>query len=329
MKESSAVILLNLGGPWNLEDVRPFLRRLFNDPDVLVGVPSWLRKILAWVIALFKGASSRRAYAQIGGGSPQLYWTETQAQGLIDQLAIPVEVGMRVAEPTIEQAIERASRSRPAHLYVLPLFPQFSRTMSGSCLLEFRRAFSRIGPSLSWNPTIRVIDTFCEHPGFLDLFTKRLPPLLAALQSGPGPAHLIVTAHSLPMKIVRLGDRYPNETERTYQAVCARIRALGYTGPITLAFQSRNGRMPWMEPYTDHEIKRLGREGIRSLLLVPISFVSDHIETLYELDILFKQEAEAAGILQYQRMESFNGAADFANLLCTLIRESEGAASND
>src|SRR5919205_1138248 len=287
----TGIALLNFGGPWTLGDVKPFLYRLFANRSVLVGVPAPLRQLIAFAIAQAKGPSSIESYRLIGGGSPQLAWTEEQADGLRALLGGEdgrgadegrVEIGMRSAEPSIERALRRLKGWGAGRLVVLPLFPQFSTTTTGTCLEEVRDALLR----LRWTPLTHEVRHWPDHPDYARLLRRTVDEALEEAEQERGDTgdviHVLFSAHSLPLKIVERGDTYPQDVLRTVGAVA---EGLGHSW--SLCFQSRNGRMPWLEPYTEDELTRLGREGVRRVVVVPVSFVSDHIETLYELDLLY------------------------------------------
>jgi ferrochelatase len=308
MKTRRGLILLNLGGPGRLEDVSPFLYNLFSDPDILVGVPAPLRQALAFTISRVKGRSSRDMYRLIGGGSPQLSWTTEQARGLAAELgdAWRVEIGMRAWNPTIAEALARLKDWGAEELVALPLFPQYSTTTTGSCFKEIRRVLARLG----WQPPLREIAAWPEEPGYVELLRETLDDELA----GTDAQHVLFSAHSLPMKIIERGDPYPQDVARTVTAVARDLKL-----PWSVAFQSRNGKLPWLEPYVEDELERLARAGVRRLVVVPVSFVSDHIETLYELDILYAGRARELGIESYHRARVFNGDARFARVLAGLV----------
>jgi ferrochelatase len=324
----TGIALLNFGGPWTLRDVKPFLYRLFVNPSVLVGVPAPLRQLIAFAIAQAKGSSSIESYRLIGGGSPQLAWTEEQARGLRlllgdngngkgrPQDAVRVEIGMRSAEPSIECALRKLKEWGAERLVTLPLFPQFSTTTTGTCLEEARDALRR----LRWSPLVYEVKNWPDHPAYAALLRRTLDEAIEraeAERSDAGdPIHILFSAHSLPLKIVERGDPYPQDVRRTVEAVTRELRH-----PWSLCFQSRNGKMPWLEPYIEDELGRLGREGVRRVVVVPLSFVSDHIETLYELDMLYREQACAHGIKHYYRARAFNGDPEFPHLLRSILSE--------
>lgn len=316
------ILMLNFGGPWTLADVRPFLYRLFANPRVLVGIPSPLRQLLAFAIAQVKGPSSLRSYRSIGGGSPQLKWTATQAEGLrrlLDRRSMRIEIGMRSANPSIATALRRLQFWGASELILLPLFPQFSTTTTGTCFDEVTAVLKE----LNWKPRVREIRSWPDHAIYIQLLRKTVDEALAETEarhnSDRGPVHVLFSAHSLPLKIVKLGDPYPDEVERTILAV---TRGLKQTW--SLAYQSRNGPLPWLQPYLDDELKRLGRARVSDVVVVPISFVSDHIETLFELDQLYAGVAQEHGITNYHRARCFNGDPLFSQLLYSLLTQDAG-----
>ena len=315
----NGILLLNFGGPWTLSDVKPFLYKLFVNPAVLVGVPTPLRQALAFTIAQVKGPSSTRCYESIGGGSPQLKWTRIQAEGLRELLntdEVKIEVGMRSAEPTIETALRKLKDWGAGRVVLLPLFPQFSTTTTGTCLQEVWDSLSR----LDWNPLLHEISHWPDHDGYASLLRKTLDEVLAEAVAERGcetdEIHVLFSAHSLPLKIVERGDPYPSDVERTISAVTRDLKH-----PWSLCFQSRNGKLPWLQPHLEDELKRLGRMGVRRVVVVPVSFVSDHIETLYELDQLYASQAREHGITHYYRARTFNGDPEFPRVLHSILAE--------
>lgn len=313
----TGILLLNFGGPWTLSDVKPFLYRLFVNKSVLVGVPSPLRQMLAFFISQVKGPSSVEAYRSIGGGSPQLKWTSIQAEGLRNlsrRSDVRVEIGMRSAEPSIESGLERLRSWGADKLVLLPLFPQYSTTTTGTCFEEASDALGR----MHWSPEVHPIVNWPDHPFYIELLQATLNEALTEIanQEDDGPVHVIFSAHSLPLKIVDLGDPYPEDVQRTVQALTRDLKH-----PWSVAFQSRNGKLPWLEPYLEDELKRLGTEGVKRVVIVPISFVSDHIETLFELDQLYADLASKNGISSYHRARCFNADPRFPRILHSLLTE--------
>ncbi|HUE83047.1 MAG TPA: ferrochelatase [Pyrinomonadaceae bacterium] len=315
----TGIVLLNFGGPWTLSDVKPFLYRLFSNPAVLVGVPAPFRQILAFMIAQIKGPSSIKIYKSIGRGSPQLKWTAIQTAGLgrlLPKDSHRVEMAMRSAEPSIERALALLQNWGADQLVLLPLFPHFSTTTTGTCFTEVRAALRR----LQWAPVIHEVDSWPDHPEYARLLRRSVDEAIARAEEerygSKEPIHILFSAHSLPLKIVKLGDPYPRDIERTIAAV---TRDLNH--PWSLTFQSRNGKLPWLEPYLEDELKRLGREGVKRAIIVPISFVSDHVETLFELDQWYADLAKTHGITHYYRARCFNGDPEFPRVLHSIFTD--------
>lgn len=317
----NGILLLNFGGPWTLKDVKPFLYRLFADPAVLVGVPSPFRQLAAFSIAQIKGSYSIKCYEAIGGGSPQLKWTEIQTEGLRELIktdAVKIEIGMRNAEPSIETALIKLKEWGAARLILLPMFPQFSTTTTGTCLEEVNKSLKR----LNWSPFRHEIHNWADNENYIKLLRRTVDEAITRAeiereeQKSDDNIHVLFSAHSLPMKIVERGDNYAADVERTIRAV---TKDLNYSW--SLSFQSRNGKMRWLEPYTEDELKRLGKAGIRRLVVAPISFVSDHIETLYELDQLYFEQAKSHGIEHYYRVRAFNDDPEFPRVLHSVLNE--------
>jgi ferrochelatase len=265
---------------------------------------------------LIKGPSAVRAYESIGGGSPQLKWTRLQAKGLRDLLQGPdaetrVAVGMRAWRPSIEDGLRDLKSWGAEELVLLPLFPQYSTTTTGSCFKEARRILAK----LNWNPSLREIARWPDQPEYIALLRKTVDEAARAAGVKAGEStHLLFSAHSLPLKIVERGDPYPEDVRRTLEAATR-----GLDVPWSLAYQSRNGKLPWLEPYTEDEIRRLAGEGVKHLAIASFSFVSDHIETLYELDQLYAGLAREHGIQTYVRARAFNDDPEFARVLQAVI----------
>ncbi len=314
------VLLLNLGGPSNLDEVKPFLYRLFSDPAILVGIPSPFRQGLAFLISQLKASSSRRMYRKIGGGSPQLYWTQKQAEGLEKLLCrkdsqenfsenkFLVKIGMRASSPFIEEALLELKNGGAEEVILFPLFPQFSTTTTGSCFQEVDRLMKK----WKWNPVVRKITKWANHPEYISLLIKTIQESLDFNEK----THVLFSAHSLPMAVVKRGDPYLEDVHSTVNAI---TEQLSPNFSWSLAFQSRNGKLPWLEPYIEDELMRLGKTGVKKVVVVPLSFVSDHIETLWELDQYYFKIAREHGIEKYFRTRTFNDDPEFSQVLYSVL----------
>jgi ferrochelatase len=312
------VLLFNLGGPEKLEDVRPFLYRLFSDPEIIRVKWTPLRKLLAYMIATFRHKTSEGYYRQIGGGSPLRRLTEEQAKALAVELKLrgsnaQTFVGMCTWHPFLDEALESIRSSDVEKLVILPLFPQYSVTTTGSGfavlrkLIEKRLEFKKL--NIQW------ISSWPDQPTYIQSFAQAIERELARF-SQSGKVHILFSAHSIPESYVTEGDPYLEQTKKTVELVMDR---LGRRNPYQLSFQSKIGPVKWLEPFTSDVITKLGKEGIEDVLVVPISFVSEHIETLYELDILFKKVAADAGVKNFRRVPALNSDATFVRALAEIV----------
>jgi ferrochelatase len=313
------VLLFNLGGPEKLEDVRPFLFNLFSDPDIIRIQSNILRNLLACFIATTRQRKSRGLYRQIGGGSPLRKITEGQAAALKARLAergypSDVYVGMRCWKPTIDEAAKLILTDEITHLVVLPLFPQFSVTTTGSCLKYFRSLAAENG--LSSKAQIRYLDAWFDNPLYIESMADLIKEAMRCFPDpNPGRVQLLYSAHSIPARYVAEGDPYLEQTRKTVDLINMQ---LGSKAGFTLAFQSKVGPVKWLEPSTMDMLQQFGREGVSQVLAIPVSFVSDHIETLQEIDILYKKLAAEAGIKEFRRAASLNLYPKFIEALANI-----------
>lgn len=315
------VLLFNLGGPEKIEDVRPFLFNLFSDPDIIRLPWRALQKPLAWLISTTRYKLSRGYYEQIGGGSPLRRITDEQARALEQALAAhsiraKVYVGMRYWRPFLEDAIEEIRRDQVTHLVVLPLYPQFSISTTGSSLNRMNELIRENGAAAS---RMSVVKQWYEDANYLDSLTASVAEELARFpDQDASRLHIVFSAHSVPVRYIEEGDPYLDQIQATVRSVMER---LGTERPHSLSFQSKVGPVKWLRPSTDEMIRELAGDGVSQLLLVPVSFVSEHIETLYELDILYRHVAEEAGIAHYRRVPALNCRSDFIDALAGLVEK--------
>ena len=313
------VLLFNLGGPETLDEVRPFLYNLFSDPEI-IRLPAIVRKPLAGFIAVTRAPKSRGYYKKIGGGSPLRRDTEAQGDALVARLAergveARAYVGMRAWRPFIHDAVDRIERDGIDELVVLPLYPQFSVSTTGSSTKELYRVLSSRGGLRHIRR--HYVTRWYDHPKYVDAVARRIEEQLPRFPD-PSRVHLLFTAHSIPVSYVDRGDPYLEQTEETVQLVLDR---LGLPLEHTLAFQSKVGPVKWLEPSTNDAIPRLAARGVDQVLAIPISFVSDHIETLYEIDILYQALAREAGIPNFRRTEALGLDPGFIDCLADLVLE--------
>lgn len=302
-----AVLLLNLGGPDSLEAVRPFLFNLFSDREIIRLGPPFLQKPLALLISWLRSAKTRAAYRLIGGRSPIREITSAQARAL--EAALPgmkVFVGMRYWEPFIEDAVGELLRAGVRKLIVLSLYPQYSVATTGSSVAHLRRLLA------GRDVELRTIGAWHDHPRYIDALAAKVRTGLAKFE-GSGQVHLLFSAHSLPKKFIDEGDPYQRQTEETVRLVAERVKVRW-----SLSYQSKSGPVAWLEPSTEAMIEQLARDGVKRILAVPVSFVSDHIETLYEIDILYREMAARHGI-RLERTESLNTDPVFIDSLREIV----------
>ncbi|MGE0453277.1 MAG: ferrochelatase [Vicinamibacteria bacterium] len=327
------VLLFNLGGPDDLASVEPFLRNLFSDREI-IELPFGPRAqpFLARLIAKLRAPAARRNYASIGGGSPQLRLTREQAAALAARLrragrSVEVAIAMRYWQPDTEAALAELERAGVRRIVTLPLYPHYSTATTGSSRRELERVLAR--PRWQGRFEVSGIDAWPEEPLYLDALADTVRRGLEGF-----PLHrrehvvILFSAHGLPQRFIERGDPYVAHTEATRRGVLVR---LGVPNRQELGFQSRTGPVRWIGPGTGTVLRRLGREGVGEVLVVPISFVCDHIETLYELDQLFAGEARRAGIVDYRRSDALNRHPLFIEALGQLVerhlRERGGAAA--
>ncbi|MBN3878885.1 MULTISPECIES: ferrochelatase [unclassified Nostoc] len=313
------VLLLNLGGPDKLEDVGPFLYNLFSDPEIIRLPFRWLQKPLAWFIATRRTRTSQENYKQIGGGSPLRRITEAQGEALKEQLGflgqeVNIYVGMRYWHPYTEEAIAQITQDKVEHLVILPLYPQFSISTSGS-------SFRLLDKLWQEDPKLQPIDytvipSWYKQPGYLQAMAQLIAQELEQFPN-PDEVHIFFSAHGVPKSYVEeAGDPYQMEIEECTALI---MQTLNRPNAHTLAYQSRVGPVEWLQPYTEDALKELGAQGVKDLVVVPISFVSEHIETLQEIDIEYREVAEESGIHNFRRVPAPNTHPVFINALAELV----------
>jgi ferrochelatase len=313
-----AVVAFQLGGPDTLEAVEPFLYNLFCDPDIINFPGSFLaRKPLAKLISTTRSKTVGKHYAEIGGGSPIRRLTTEQAVALEAALKphIParVIVAMRYWHPNTQEAIARLESQPYDELVLLPLYPQYSFATTGSSLKEWNRLYKPKVP-------VRLIETFYDHPDYIAGIVERINGVLTSLPD-PGSVVLVFSAHGLPLALVEKGDPYPKHIETTVQLV----RQLGaWNNPHVLCFQSRVGPQKWLQPSLTGTIESLARDGVRRMLVIPISFLTEHIETLHEINIEAREQAESLGIHDFYTMPALNDSPLLIRGLADLVLRSVG-----
>lgn len=306
----TAVFLMNLGGPRNLDEVEPYLYDLFSDPLVLDAPLGPLRKPLARLIARRRAPSSVEKYRLIGGRSPLVEGTEAQARALAAALGegFTTHLAMRCGHPDTAEGVREALAAGAERAVALPLYPQWANATTRSSLLELRRVWP------AGRPLVEVC-TWHDHPGYLDAVAATVRDAIATLPEGQRERPLVVfSAHGLPMSQVRKGDPYPNYVETSCRGVAERLTLADWQ----VTYQSRVGPMRWLGPDTLAFVAR--RAPGRAVVAVPIAFVSEHLETLYDLDILARDAARKAGAAAFARAAAVGTRPDFIAALADLVQ---------
>lgn len=311
------VILFQLGGPDSLEAVEPFLYNLFCDPDIIdFPFARIARQPLAKLISTRRAKHVQHHYAEIGGRSPIREFTERQAVALEsklrEQFDARVSVAMRYWRPFTDEAIGQMARHAPDQLVLLPLYPQYSKTTTGSSLNEWRRRFQPNG----WNPRIHVVEEFHQDEAYLNSVVQAVDRTLAQF-ADPVDVDMVFSAHSVPVAVVEHGDPYQRQIERTVDLVWQRG---GWRGRRHLCYQSKVGASKWLNPSMHETVKRLAAAGSKRMLVIPISFVSDHVETLHEIDQEHRAQAAGLGITEYRMVPGLNDSPAFIGALAGLVQ---------
>ena len=308
-----AIILFNLGGPDSLDAVQPFLRNLFGDPAIL-RLPALVRSPLARFLSSRRTEKARAIYAKIGGSSPILGQTEAQARALEEALSREGGQGqewrgyvcMRYWHPMTEAVVRSVERFAPDRIVLLPLYPQFSTTTTASSFKE-------------WNDTARftvptaTIESYPTEPGFIAASVELVRQGLA--EAGTGPRRVLFSAHGLPERVIKAGDPYQTQVEQTAKAIAAGLGVVDWS----ICYQSRVGPLKWIGPSTDAEIRRAGADKV-AVVVYPLAFVSEHSETLVELDIDYRLLAGEVGIPTYVRVPTVGTHPLFIAGLARLVR---------
>ena len=317
-----AVVLFNLGGPDSLDAVEPFLRNLFRDPAI-IRAPALVRHLIGHWIARRRGPEARDIYRTIGGRSPLLGGTAAQAaalgRALEDLGEVEVAIAMRYWHPMSEAAARKIAAFRPDRIVLLPLYPQFSTTTTASSLAAWRSAAGAVGIAA---PTHAV----CCYPraeGLVAAHAALIEPLLAAA-SEAGEPRLLFSAHGLPKRVVARGDPYQWQVEETARRIVACLGREGLDWRV--CYQSKVGPMAWLEPSIAEEIERAGRDRV-PVVVVPVAFVSEHSETLAELDVTYRDHARAVGVPAYHRVPALGTHPSFISALADLARGAFTASS--
>ena len=322
------MVLFQLGGPDSLDAIEPFLYNLFCDPDIIdFPFARLAREPLARLISSRRAGKVRKHYAEIGGKSPIGEVTGRQARALEAELnkLLParVLVAMRYWHPLTDAAIRELRAFGPEEIVLLPLYPQYSCTTTGSSLNEWQRQYP-----LNQTAAIHTVREFHTEPLYLDAVIERVEQGLDRFRRSNGHAarapsdvHLLFSAHSVPASVIHRGDPYQSHIEATVKAVMERGR---WANPHSLCYQSRSGPGQWLRPFIHETLHEIALRGTERVLVVPIAFVSDHVETLHEINIEARELAERLGIEQFETMEGLNDSPRFIAALADLVLRKVG-----
>jgi ferrochelatase len=316
-----AVVLFQLGGPDSQAAVEPFLYNLFCDPDIINFPGAFLaRKAIAKLISTTRSKVVGQHYAEIGGGSPIRRLTEQQARALDAALRPHISartiVAMRYWHPNTAEAVAALDSEPYDELVLLPLYPHYSFATTRSSLNEWNRQYQATAP-------VKIIDHFYDHPDYIAAIVERINGVLADIKH-PDDIHLVFSAHGLPLALVEKGDPYPKQIEETVQMV----RDLGaWPNPHVLCYQSRVGPQKWLQPSLTTTIEKMAHGGIKRMLVIPIAFLTEHIETLHEINIEAREEAESLGVTEFRMMPALNDSPLLIRALADLVLRSVGMRS--
>jgi len=319
-REPLGVVLLNLGGPDSLAAVEPFLRNLFADPDVIQLPPviRWFQPLFARLVAQRRAPTARAAYTQIGGRSPIAEESSAQAEAVAAELErrgwrAHGVVAMGCWHPFSDEAVARLAEVGIRRAVAVPLFPQYSRSTTGSSFVALERAVARAGGALS----VARVERYPEAPGYVEAIAERVRAAAATVPHAERPdVPVLFSAHGLPESYIQRGDPYLDDVRTTVAAVSAR---LGLGARARLCFQSRVGPQRWLGPTTEETLDAVAREGHRSVVVVPVAFTGEHVETLQEIDIVYKEHAARAGITCFARARTVGTHRAFIGALADIV----------
>ena len=315
-----AIVLFQLGGPDTQAAVEPFLYNLFCDPDIIDFPLAWIaRKPLAKLISTRRSKVVAEHYAEIGGGSPIGRLTEEQGRALEAALSPYVEaktfVAMRYWHPLTSEALAALAQWPHDDLVLLPLYPHYSFATTRSSLKEWKRQTRG-----KLREPARIIESFYDHPDYIEALRQRVDEKLATMKN-PNEVFLVFSAHGLPLKLIQNGDPYPVHISKTMNLVLERGH---WPNKHVLCYQSRVGPQKWLEPSLTQTIEWLAEEGVKRMLVIPISFVTDHIETLHEINIEAREEAEKLGVQEFEMTAGLNDSPQLIRALTDLVLKAVG-----
>jgi protoporphyrin/coproporphyrin ferrochelatase len=330
-------VLFQLGGPDSLEAVEPFLLNLFLDPDIIpLGPFGLLRRPIAKLISSRRCIPVAAKYGQIGRRSPIGTLTERQRARLVKAVSPYIEpvavTAMRYWRPFTMEAVDALRKAPPLdEIVLLPLYPHYSYATTLSSLKEWRQVADQAKwKSPAGKPPERTVNNFHDHPLYIQALVQRIGSVLRQFPDSSR-IHLLFSAHGLPMSLVEKGDPYPNQIEETVHLTCelGAKQFPSWPGTHLLCYQSRVGPAKWLQPSLTGTIERLGREGVKEMLVVPISFVTEHIETLHEINIEAREEAKKVGVERFRMMPAVGDSPLFIAALKDLVLRAVGIDSGE
>jgi len=313
--QKTAVVLFNLGGPDSLEAIEPFLFNLFRDPDIF-NLP-FGQRLFAKFISRRRAPKIAEEYKLIGGKSPLGEWTEKQRSMLEtllrkDEPSLDVYTAMRYWKPLTEDTVDKIERAHYDKIILLPLYPHYSIATTGSSFNEFKRYYK------GNNSKLVRINEYYLNDGYIAAINQRIDETISRFPEDiKSEIQIVFSAHGTPVSFVKKGDPYSRQIKDTVEAV---MKARNYSHKYCLCFQSKVGPLKWLEPSTAKMIEDLSLQNKKHLLVVPISFVSDHVETLFELDIEYRHVADKFGILNYIVMQGLNDSDLFVETLADMVK---------
>jgi len=305
--DKTGVLLLNMGGPDSLTAVKPFLYNLFSDP--YIANFGFMQKPLAWFISFFRAKKVKKAYEKIKGKSPLKEITTAQAIALEKALGNKFKVlpGMRYWHPFIEESLNEFKKANIKKIIALSLYPQFCSATTSSVIEKFKQCANGYFE-------FKIISSWCDYPLFIEAWIEQIKQ---SFEKYGHDCFVLFSAHGIPLSLYKKGDPYILEVERSVKAIANKMKLQQFK----IGYQSRTGPVKWVKPSTEEIIEELAKNGNKKVLVVPVSFVSDHIETLYEIDIVYKKKAKDFGI-QLNRVDSLNTSPKFIEALKNLVLES-------
>lgn len=310
------LLFLNIGSPNSLDDIPAFMYNIFSDREI-IKFPGgrFLHNLLSRMIVKLRTRKIQESYRLIGGKSPLLEITRAQAEGVKEKFRSQLEdlevyVGMRYWNPTAAEAVKKCINDKRENVVAIPLYPHYSMTTTGSIFRELDRIIRQLSPQINF---IRI-ENFHIYPGYIQAWAEKLRDWRAGFT---GKAHLLFSAHGIPMSFVNKGDPYPRQIEETAEEI---VRKADWIEDWSISYQSRSGPIRWLKPNTCEVVEELARKKT-NIVILPISFVSENFETLYEIDILYKEIARKSGALSFHRLLCLNTNQLFIESLCDLIIE--------